>query len=108
MMEGGGGGGRATVLSDCTFFGVHARVSIVNFHEERVQVLRFSAEWNGLTQAGPSLPMGTISRKPASLEARLEVFLLVRPKGVVWVSGPNPVFALFRVHFQDPFRSTFS
>ena len=47
------------------------------------------------------------SRKPASLEARLEVFLLERPKGVVWVPGPMIVFLLFRDHFLDLFSEHF-
>ena len=43
-----------------------------------------------------------LSRKPASLEARLEVFLLERPKGVVWAPGPGGLFALFRIRFWEP------
>jgi hypothetical protein len=44
-----------------------------------------------------------ISRKPASLEAWLEVFRMERPKGVVWAPpGSNPFFSLFRVHFLEP------
>ena len=46
-----------------------------------------------------------MSRKPASLEARLEVFLLERPKGVVWVPGPHPVFVFFRSQNQDLARN---
>ena len=42
------------------------------------------------------------SRKPASLEAWLEVFLLERPKGVVWAPIGNAFFSLFRVHFLEP------
>ena len=42
------------------------------------------------------------SRKPASLEAWLEVFLLERPKGVAWVPIPASVFSLFRVLFLEP------
>ena len=49
-----------------------------------------------------------LSRKPASLEAWLEVFRMERPKGVEWVPPPDPVWALFRDHFRDPFRNTFS
>ena len=49
-----------------------------------------------------------LSRKPASLEARLEVFLLERPKGVVWVPPGMNYFCFFGLIFWTPFRSTFS
>ena len=42
------------------------------------------------------------SRKPASLEAWLEVFLLERPKGAVWIPIPVGFFAFFQVHFLEP------
>ena len=51
------------------------------------------------TQNGPKLR--ALSRKPASLEARLEVFLLERPKGVVWVLPRIPFFA-FSGSFSGP------
>ena len=46
-----------------------------------------------------------MSRKPASLEAWLEVFLLERPKGVVWVPGSPSFFHFFGVIFRTLFGS---
>ena len=53
-------------------------------------------------------PLRALSRKPASLEAWLEVFLLERPKGVVWAPGRTTYFYIFVIIFRTPFLNTFS
>ena len=51
--------------------------------------------------------VGSISRKPASLEAWLEVFHIGATEGSIWHPAWNAYFALFRVQFRVPFQTIF-